>query len=54
MDTIMTNKIPISESEFNQKVYENSRQYINSFLEDIGNLIDSIKKLSQEKEQIYL
>ena len=32
----MTNKIPISESEFNQKVYENSRQYINSFLEDIG------------------
>lgn len=54
MDTIMTNKIPISESEFNQKVYENSRQYINSFLEDIGNLIDSVKKLSQEKEQIYL
>lgn len=51
MDTIMTNKIPISESEFNQKVYENSRQYINSFLEDIGNLIDSIKNYLRKKSK---
>lgn len=54
MDTIVTNKIPVTEREFKDYVYEKMVPTIRSFYKSITELIVEISNLDKERQSVYL